>query len=457
MPTLRHQQALIVLIPLLLRLPLLFLGYGVEEDAWGHVLNAIEIDHSGHYILSRLPGHPAMEGLCWVLLQIVPESYLGWNLLFALAGSWASLEFFRIAHRHEIRGALWLSLGVQAVPALLFAGTTPMDYIFQLALLLWAYRLWLDGKWWWVGVALGLALSFRLTSALFGVALFAQWLSGRDFPFTRLLRVGLPAILIAGIAYLPAYLQMGSAFFSTYSLPYPPLPKALFKGSFGLFGPVGMLATAFLTIMRFRHRPSTAAPVVFWWSMLLLHALLYIRLPEKSAFLLPALPFLFLWLSHGLGPNVLRGWALAMVAGLFVFGINLHDPLRGSAVSSQAVKKVISGQTIAFDPLLGPYFGEWTKRQNKLAYVEALSACAEERAQGEVVIAGWWYALLEVQQWQRHRRLSGRYRYYLDEEALRAMIASGRPIFALPEQEAVNHRKHGTAYLSPQITPYPCP
>ena len=47
------------LIPFIARWPLLSIGFGVEEDAWGHVLNGMEMAESGGYIISRLLSHPA--------------------------------------------------------------------------------------------------------------------------------------------------------------------------------------------------------------------------------------------------------------------------------------------------------------------------------------------------------------------------------------------------------------
>ena len=63
----KKTEIVLFLIPFIARWPLLSIGFGVEEDAWGHVLNGMEMAESGSYIISRLPGHPLMEALSFVL------------------------------------------------------------------------------------------------------------------------------------------------------------------------------------------------------------------------------------------------------------------------------------------------------------------------------------------------------------------------------------------------------
>ena len=61
------KQLLLFLLVLATRIPFLFYGYGVEEDSWGHVLNAALMNETGVYEISRLPGHPLYEALLVIL------------------------------------------------------------------------------------------------------------------------------------------------------------------------------------------------------------------------------------------------------------------------------------------------------------------------------------------------------------------------------------------------------
>ena len=443
-------------LPLLLRWPLLHLGFGVEEDAWGHVLNALEMNAQGEYVISRLPGHPAMEALCWLLLQLFGLKAWAWNLTFALAGSWCSWEFYRLLIRFNVPSALGIGLGFNAIPVVLFSGTTTMDYLFQLLLLLLLFRQMLEERWIWVGVLLGLAMSFRLTSALFALAIAAHWLTTASFQWKNTLQLALPATLVVMLSYWPAYQQLGWGFFSTYSLPYPPLAKVLYKGSVGAFGLLGVLA---FIIFRFgRKKSATELPTAFIITLIGLHVLLFLRLPEKSAFLLPAVPFLTLWMGSGLSSRNAQIFAVLLMINPFVFGIHLIDPHRGSSASRWAFTQNISTQSIAFDPLFGAYIGEWTKRKNKQQYVEDVLHCAEARAQpNEVVIAGWWYAMLKVTEAASRDTSWAQWQYYLPPEKALLFRQQGLRIFALPEQEAINQRKYASSQFSKTTLDYPCP
>lgn len=443
-------------LPLLLRWPFMLLGFGVEEDAWGHVLNALEMDAQKTYIISRLPGHPAMEALCWLLLQLFGLKAWAWNLVFALAGSWCSWEFYRLLLRFQVPAALGLGLGFNALPVVLFSGVTTMDYIFQLLLLLLVFRNMLDERWIWVGLLLGLSMSFRLTSALFAIGIAVHWISTRSFQWTNAFRVALPASLLVVLSYWPAFQQLGWSFFSTYSLPYPPLAKVLYKGTVGVFGLIGL--GAILISLMARKSSAVALPSAFVFTLIGLHILLFIRLPEKSAFLLPAIPMIILWLGAGLSKRNALKLAWLLLLNPFILGIHLLEPLRGSSASPWAFTQEVSAQTIAFDPLFGPYLGEWTKRVNKQAYVDEVIRCAQNNGlDDEVVIAGWWYAMIMVTETASEQASPIQWQYYLPPEKALQFRQQGLRIFALPEQAAINERKYALSIPLTPLADYPCP
>ena len=137
----KKTEIVLFLTPFIARWPLLSIGFGVEEDAWGHVLNGMEMAESGGYIISRLPSHPLMEALSFVLWKTIGPMAFYWNLFFSLAASWAVVEFYRLARCFQIQHPFLLSLAFGFVPTVFLSGAAVMDYAFQLALGLWAYRL----------------------------------------------------------------------------------------------------------------------------------------------------------------------------------------------------------------------------------------------------------------------------------------------------------------------------
>ena len=83
------------LVVFISRLPFLSAGFGAEEDSWLLPLTAKNIALSGHYELSRAPGHPLQEIIYSFIWNANPFYY---NLLSAIAGVIAVL-FFALALR----------------------------------------------------------------------------------------------------------------------------------------------------------------------------------------------------------------------------------------------------------------------------------------------------------------------------------------------------------------------
>lgn len=445
----------VIFIPFVIRLPLLFLGYGVEEDAWGHVLNGLEMNLQGQYIISRLPGHPALELLSFFNWWAFGNTYFLWNLAPAIAASWAAFEFYRILLKFQIGPATELSLAFSVVPIVLFSGASFMDYAFQLALILAAYRRFLDEKFIFSGVLIGLAMGFRLTSALILLPILWELFSQKKLLWKNLSSLLLPFLTLSILSYIPAYNQLGWEFFNTYSLPYPSIAKAIYKGSLGAFGLIGFLSILFFGF-KTKFKKNGNSPI-FWFWMIGLHLLLFIRIPEKSAFLIPAVPFLILAISHGLSRFNQQLFALLLILNSFVMGIHFIDPIRGSDKSALSLNTNIVGQNIAFDFLFGEYAGEWTKRINKLNYVDELLKCKSDSLLNSTVIAGWWYAMLMIEEQEMENAKDVDWHYYIPGADLKAAEAKGLRIFALPEQEAINSRKYAYPAESVKISDYPCP
>jgi hypothetical protein len=88
------QQWMILLLSLIFvsRLPFIFNGYGSEEDAWGLILVARNIDLTGVYEVSRMPGHPLQE-----LFLSGMWNWPEWSLnLLTVMASTAGVYFFML-------------------------------------------------------------------------------------------------------------------------------------------------------------------------------------------------------------------------------------------------------------------------------------------------------------------------------------------------------------------------
>jgi len=435
---------LLFFIPLLAKIPFLGVGYGSEEDAWGHVQNILEMKEAGHYIMSRLPGHPVYEALLFLLWPI--HNPWVYNGLSAVASSLAILALYKIAKHFQIKNAFWISLIFAFVPVLFLSGTYTIDYSLGLAFCLWSFWFLLKNKILASAVLLALAVGTRLTWAL----MFLPWLlqinningSGKDYlKFTSVFGVFLL------LFYIPVFHQYGFSFFSTYALPYPPISKAIYKGSIGVWGLTGFFAVCVLILGSIKNRPSKTQWV--WLLPILLYSILYIRLPEKSAFFIPVIPFLLLLVFSF--QNSFNKYLLgALFLSGFILGINLTDPLRGATPKSYDLKKIISGQEVFLSVERGLFALEWEKRKNKIRSTEKfISILQNLKNKKSVVICGWWYAMIETSATaEKEIPKNIVLKYYLSDEEMRHYTKNGFELFYLPEQNEINDRKNNSNYTT---------
>lgn len=442
------------LVALLFRLPFLFQGYGVEEDAWGHVLNVFEMQEQGRYILSRLPGHPLLEGWLYLLGKIAITPFL-FNLGAALASGWAVVSFFHLYNHYHLPHRGWALLAFMLVPVFWVNSVTTMDYTYALAFGLAAWLQVAKGRTWVAGILLGLGIGFRITTALWGAPfwLILFYTEGRWWS-KKHLQLVLSSALVGIACYVVPLLTYGLDFLSTYDLPYPNLPKVLYKGSIGVWGPLGTLAI--LIGLASWHRKAAAS---FIWPVLLhlgLTALLYFNLPEKSAFWLPAVPFVIMLVGAVGRGKLWRRLLQLMVLSPFMMGINLQDGRRGSLVSNSAHIENIGGQAIAFDPWVGPLVADLSKRWNKDGFVEDQMECLQDEQEPQVILAGYWYAMLEVARRERELPDEVKLLYYCPPKVLDSLQNADVPLYYLGEQGQVNNSIYQNTQATTYGKPYTC-
>jgi hypothetical protein len=118
--------------------------------------------------------------------------------------------------------------------------------------------------------------------------------------------------------------------------------------------------------------------------------------------------------------------------------MNLTDSLRGAKYSPLAVKFTVSGQEIFLDPLTGPVFSDYTKRLNKILFTKTVLKKTETERSKIVLICGWWYNQLRVEQWSREKNPNVEFVFYIDKETMKRYISEGYEIYYLPKQNIYN-------------------
>lgn len=456
--------ALLFLLVLLTRLPFLFDGYGVEEDSWGLVVNAYEMHDSGHYIASRIPGHPLQE---YVYLFMYDAPAFLWNLLSAFFGALAAVFFFLSVKKLSPENAWASALALAFVPVIYIAGTYVADYTWTLAFSLLAFYLLLERKLFWCGVVLGMATGCRITSLALLLPFVLLLFDRKNFSLfiRQAFIIGVPTVIISVLWYIPSYLNHGSGFFG-YSdqFAYPPFAKIAYKATLGVFGVLGCIAIGIGLVAGVRCwkrrdiRETTAFPVnrLLWMCVLVvvLYIFSYLRLPQKSAYMIPVVPFVLLFLALTLSVKTFRRITAVIVLSSFIFGINLTDQFRGTDSSAASVTFHVAGQEIYFDPFTGPVFAERSKRLRKAAYCEQVLQAAAAQPRKTVIISGWWYNQLLIESYKRPKNASIRYAFYMTEADMKQAINDGYVVTFLAEQDRYNDEMFGQQCTNQLASPF---
>ena len=477
----REQQWLILSLVVIFisRIPFLFSGYGSEEDAWGLILVARNIDLTGIYEVSRMPGHPLQE-----LFLSGIWNWPAWslNLLTAMVST-AGVYFFMLALKewkvpHHILAGWILAF----TPIYYINSTNVMDYTWAISLVMMSMYFVSKDKFVFAGVMLGLAVGFRITAGAAGIA-FAIFLLGQDRPVLKIMILAITSLITALVSFLPAFEVYGTGFFTYYEyFPYPPLLKNIYKATVGAWGVIGTVAVAagialaagnyFLKIRNNIHptQPSStftsAASEAIqrhqskWLLLMSLAAMAlftfsFLKIPQKSAFVIPVIPFLVILFCLLLTDKQLKFVAGSLIFSCFFFGINLDDNLRGSSASPLALKTKIGNTPVAVDPLAGMVIADHQKRNRKIDYAQAIASQLMTIQNKTVIIAGWWqneinYFLLN--QKPAHLELV----YYENKETLKSFSDKGFDILYLPEQDYYNDlRFGGTGFTNDMAEAFP--
>jgi hypothetical protein len=431
------------------RLPFVDAGYGVEEDSWGIALAAFHTKLTGIYEPSRFPGHPVQELLYSALWGSGPELF---NTLSAFFSAVAALFFALILQHLNFRHFILAAFAFAFVPVVFISSTYTIDFMWSEACVLVSFYLVLRKKLLLAGVVLGLAIGCRITS---GVMLLPFMLviwerSSWKNNLRNLIRISLPMAVVSVLAFLPAILQFGTSFFMYYDqFPYPPVTKVLYKMTLGVFGFIGMLAILFFKIIIFLRRKKAQQGILYLFSIdpkiiyasyfiIILFIISYFRLPQKSGYMIPVIPFTLLLFGYYLNSKHFRVLCYSLILSSFCFSINLTDKLRGSEYSSFALTYNVSGQEIFLDPLSGPVFSDYSKRRQKMSYTSEVLARSEKQKDKLVVISGWWYNEIMVTALEKPVNPLVVFEPYIPEDKMKEYISRGYRISFLPEQEIYN-------------------
>lgn len=425
------------------RLPFLTAGFGADPDAWWVAVTARAAHERVDYVLSRVPGHPVLDVLNAFVVPWGPVALNGVSALFSLA---AAALFHRLAVRFGVeRPALW-TLAFAFAPLVYLQSVQALDYLPALAFLLLSIELACAGRFAFAGVALGFATGCRITSLAMFVPLVV--LVPRGMRMRAALRIGLAALLTAAALYVPVVVSEGWSVFRFVQTPYPPLVFLLKSMTLDVFGIVGLVAVAVAVVAARRHGDARLSAFVL--AALAVFGLVFLRLPDDAAYLLPVVPLVLLWLAT----RVRGAAAMAVCACLLLspFVLKVRNPRRVGGPTAPVPGFALPGGYVLDLP--GAIFADRARRVSEMRYGAAVLDSARALPPGSLLVVGDWYPMLA---WSAAPGTLGRVIQFPDPGQLAAGREGRLDIRVLPELGRAREDTGGPALRAAGATPLVVP
>jgi hypothetical protein len=301
-----------------------------------------------------------------------------------------------------------------------------------------SFALLLAGRWTLGGILLGIAAGCRVSS--FGLvapfALLALDGDSRSPGISRVLRFTLACVVVTGLCFVPVILQYGSSFLTVYQAPYPAPARLAYRASLELWGTPGALALTILAAAPAawaKLRAALATPgerrlIGAATGSIGVTVVTFLLHPDKSVYLIPAIPFTLLLAWKALTPGRLR----------ILIGSLLASPLVLSVLVGPAAKEdfALAGRSISVE-VPGPLFVEASRRRAQARELERLGSAVADLPAGSVLVAGWWLAEIRAAGLDREAR-GLEVVEWLDQPAYEEARRAGRAISVAPGQIAYN-------------------
>jgi len=435
---------LLAVVLLLSRLPFIGAGYGSDPDAWRLVTASRSLATTGVYEASRLPGFPLQEAVCALAWRGGPLALNGLTAILGIAGVlFFALSLRALGYRDYVLAALALAF----TPAVFINSTTSMDYIWALAFVMAGLYFAIVRRPLIAGLMIGLAIGCRITSGAMLIPLAILLVRDDEGSYTpkRVAQLALVACLVGAAAFVPVALTYGPGFFAFYEQQYPSAFDVIKGATEDLWGVVGSLAiaAAFTSMLFPAGRAGTGGSIpraagrlhtAAWSAAVVIYFAAYLRLPYEPAYLIPAIPFVFILLGRYLNRKVFIAVCVALIASPFVLSVGQVDDgiAYGDRWQSGYVWELgLGGRRFAVE-LLGPVFVEHNRRLAGQAYVERILRAANALEQRSVIVAGQWLPKLEVPAGGT-KRGNAEFVYLLDHAGFERYRGAGYRIFFLPD------------------------
>jgi len=287
--------------------PLIFLGYGADNDSYGVLDAGVRTWLQANPYMSRHPGYWLYEALTLILSQL--GSYVATNGVTLLLAAVVLWRCFHILRRQQVAHAgLWL-LCLALNPWFIVAATTTMDYMWSLVCVVLCSDFFMQQRYPKAGIWGGLAASLRLGSvyALAGIFLGHLLQQPSLQRFRALVVAGVVLLCITSAHYMASWFEVDGNFSflsahmdggSLWSLKMH-AGRFLYKSVY-LYGLLSAPVLAWIIVQGFITR--TFEFKLSGWSAMALGGsvgtmLMFAQYPIETPYLLPFLCFFYLLLA----------------------------------------------------------------------------------------------------------------------------------------------------------------
>ena len=429
------------------RLPFIYSGYGLDGDSWSVAISASHLHLTGEYIPSRFPGYPVHEFLCSIVSTF---GSTGTNLVSAVFTTLASLFFALSLKILRFKSVFLAAFTFAFVPVIFIHSTTTIDYMIALGFIMAGMYYMLKEQLIVAGILIGLAIGSRITSGAillpFAILLFKK--NSLQENLKRSIKLIAPSLIVAILCYLPLIIKYHFDFFTYYDVPYPAIPKVLYKFSIEVWGVLGVIGIFLTTILFFLpHKESknnflfprsvNERYVIAWLIAIDIYIIAFLKLPMESGYLIPIVPFVIMVYGKYLYRRGFIFFCVMLIASSFLFTISPSDRFDAANVSHFSKSFQAGGEKLSFDPAEGPVFSYYTRRENGISFVKNLLHSMDTISVPSVIVSGRWFNQLIVQSGDTSL-LKAKIRDYISEPEALYFYAKGFVIYYLPKQEYYN-------------------
>ncbi len=311
----------ILVLAVIIYLPLTFLGYGSDSDAYNVVRIGKFFAQTFDYIPSRNPGFFVHETATFFL------NSLGGSLLSNLGTLLMSLvslaSFMKILRKLEIPNVKLLAAALMIQPFYWVNSTSTMDYIWALGFLLLGFYLIMSNRIGAAGIALGLSIGSRFNTILpvIGILFFCILTSCQSR--RRVFLSGIVALVVGLICYLPAAdftewhpLRLFSASIGSPELwtPILRIGRFFYKNLmfWGIPPLIWLLVIIIVALKNLNIRRELAADGATWLSLGIIISveLLFLAYPIEMDYLIVLIPFVLILTGKVLHARPKMIWVL---------------------------------------------------------------------------------------------------------------------------------------------------